>query len=113
MDAYNANPSSMSEALDNLNLIEAENKIVVLGDMLELGKTSYEEHLLIALKLKSMRLTQVILIGEEFKKVSDKIACMYFNNVEDLKKWFSQQSFNDTIFLLKGSRKMTLEKLVQ
>jgi UDP-N-acetylmuramoyl-tripeptide--D-alanyl-D-alanine ligase len=113
MDAYNANPSSMSEALDNLNLIEAPNKIAVLGDMLELGEASYEEHLLMVLKLKNMNLSKVILVGDEFKKVTDKMECVHFNNVSELKKWFEQQSFSDTVFLLKGSRKMTLEKLVQ
>jgi UDP-N-acetylmuramoyl-tripeptide--D-alanyl-D-alanine ligase len=113
MDAYNANPSSMSEALDNLNLIEAENKIAVLGDMLELGTASYEEHLLMALRLKNMQLNKVILVGEEFGKVADKLPCLHFNNIDEVKNWFATQQFTNTIILLKGSRKMTLEKLVQ
>jgi len=113
MDAYNANPSSMSEALDNLNLVEAPHKIAVLGDMLELGEASYEEHLLMALKLKNMHLTQVILVGEEFGKVADKLPCLHFNTIEAVKDWYTAQHFENTLFLLKGSRKMTLEKLVQ
>jgi UDP-N-acetylmuramoyl-tripeptide--D-alanyl-D-alanine ligase len=112
MDAYNANPSSMSEALDNLNLIEAKNKIALVGDMLELGSASHEEHLLIALKLKNMNLTQVVLVGEEFGKVADRLDCLHFNNIEEAKKWFASQGFENTVFLLKGSRRLTLEKLL-
>ncbi len=112
MDAYNANPSSMNEAIDNLALIDAENKIAVLGDMLELGAASYEEHLLIALKLKNLRLKQVILVGEAFKKVVDKLNCIHFNTTAELKEWFSGQHFENTVFLLKGSRKNALEQML-
>jgi UDP-N-acetylmuramoyl-tripeptide--D-alanyl-D-alanine ligase len=112
MDAYNANPSSMSEALDNLNLIEAKNKIAIVGDMLELGEASHEEHLLIALKLKNMNLSQVVLVGEEFGKVADRLNCLHFNNIEEAKQWFASQHFENTVFLLKGSRRLTLEKLL-
>ena len=73
LDAYNANPSSMSEALDNLQQVDAKHKVAILGDMLELGTASYEEHLLIALKLKQLSLDQIILIGPEFGKVKEKI----------------------------------------
>ncbi len=112
MDAYNANPSSMSEALDNLNLIEAENKIAIIGDMLELGEASEEEHLLIALKLKNMNLQQIILVGSEFKKVSKKLNCLHFENTAQLKDWYSKQHIENTLFLLKGSRGIALERML-
>jgi UDP-N-acetylmuramoyl-tripeptide--D-alanyl-D-alanine ligase len=113
MDAYNANPTSMNEALENLNLIEATNKIAILGDMLELGKASYEEHLLIALKLKQMQLSKIILIGAEFGKVANKLDCIHFEEVEAAREWFKAQEFENTVFLLKGSRKLALERLLQ
>lgn len=112
MDAYNANPSSMNEALDNLALIEAPHKIAIIGDMLELGNTSHEEHLLIALKLKNMQLQQVILVGAHFKQVADKLPCLHFNNTTELKAWYQQQDFNDAVILLKGSRGIALEKML-
>jgi UDP-N-acetylmuramoyl-tripeptide--D-alanyl-D-alanine ligase len=112
MDAYNANPSSMGEALNNLDLIESNNKIAILGDMLELGEASYEEHLLMALKLKNMHLKQVILVGEEFAKVADKLDCLHFNNTELLRQWYLQQQFENAVVLLKGSRKIALERML-
>ncbi len=112
MDAYNANPSSMSEALENLSLIQAEKKIAILGDMLELGEASYEEHLLIALKLKNMQLSQVVLVGSEFGKVADKLNCLHFNTTAEAKEWFVSQVFENTVFLLKGSRKLALEQML-
>lgn len=112
MDAYNANPSSMSEAIENLSLIEAEKKVAILGDMLELGKASYEEHLLIALKLKNMQLQQVVLVGSEFAAVADKLNCLHFNTTAEAKAWFGAQTFSNTVFLLKGSRKIALEQLI-
>lgn len=113
LDAYNANPSSMKEALDNLELIQAEKKMVILGDMLELGDASYEEHMLVALRLKNMHLSQIVLIGDEFARVADKLDCLHFNNVEETRRWFVSQPIHNTVILLKGSRKLALEKLLQ
>lgn len=112
MDAYNANPSSMNEALENLSLIKAEKKVAILGDMLELGEASYEEHLLTALKLKNMQLHKVVLVGNEFGKVADKLNCMHFNTTAEAKAWFNSEVFENTVFLLKGSRKMALEQML-
>lgn len=112
LDAYNANPTSMKAAIDNLAGINARNKAVVLGDMLELGHASYEEHLLITMQLKTLNLSEVVLLGPEFGKVKDKINCHHFDSVEQAKDWFNNQHFKDTTFLLKGSRKIGVEKLI-
>lgn len=112
MDAYNANPSSMMEALDNLDQVQAPQKVAILGDMLELGEASYEEHLLIALKLKQLNLAHIILIGPEFGKVKDKLDCHHFDTTREAKKWFDAQPFENTLFLLKGSRGIAVEKIV-
>ena len=103
LDAYNANPSSMTEAL---------NKIAILGDMLELGDASYEEHLLIALKLKNIKLENIILLGNEFGKVKDKLNCQHFNTTEEAKGWFAAQNYQGHLFLLKGSRGIAVEKIL-
>lgn len=112
LDAYNANPSSMAEALDSLHQVEATHKVAILGDMLELGTASYEEHLLIALKLKQLKLDQIILVGPEFGKVREKLDCMHFDNIAEAQEWFAQQQYEDTLFLLKGSRGIAVEKIL-
>lgn len=112
LDAYNANPSSMAEALDSLYQVEAAHKVAILGDMLELGAASYEEHLLIALKLKQLNLDQIILVGPEFGKVREKLDCMHFDNIAEAQEWFAQQQYKDTLFLLKGSRGIAVEKIL-
>lgn len=112
-DAYNANPSSMMEALNSLNAVEHTQKIVILGDMLELGKSSDEEHSLIAIQLRKMNLKHIILVGEQFAKVKDKLPCTHFYEVNELKKWFDLQNFQNSLILLKGSRKIALEKLIE
>lgn len=112
MDAYNANPSSMEEALKSFDELQADNKVAILGDMLELGATSRDEHELIAQKLTAMNLQQVVLIGQEFGAVKDQVPCLHFNTSEEAHQWFMQQSFDDTLFLLKGSRGIALEKVI-
>lgn len=112
MDAYNANPSSMAEALNNFEQIQAAHKVVILGDMLELGDTSLEEHLLIALRLKNLQLDDIVLIGPEFGKVSQKLDCHHFETVEQAQQWFAAKDYQNTLFLLKGSRGVAVEKIL-
>ncbi len=112
MDAYNANPSSMAEALGSFEELQGDNKVVMLGDMLELGEVSEEEHLLVVLKLKQMNLSDIVLVGPEFGKVSQKLDCHHFNHVDEAREWFKQQAYNNTLFLLKGSRGIALEKIL-
>lgn len=112
LDAYNANPTSMKEALDNLGEIDAGKKVAILGDMLELGKASEEEHFLIVSQLKKLSLYGIILVGKEFEKVKDEIDCFHFDDVEQARQWFDRQHYENTTFLLKGSRLIQLEKLL-
>lgn len=112
LDAYNANPSSMEAALESFNVIASGKKIVILGDMLELGKESYKEHMAIAELLKKFSFAKIILTGEEFKKVKDHIHCLHFDTTVELKKWLTAQNFSDTYFLLKASRRIRLEMLL-
>lgn len=112
LDAYNANPSSMKEALENLAGIDAENKVAILGDMLELGEASFEEHFAMAKYIQTLHLQKVVLVGKEFERVHEKIECIHFATTEEAKEWFSKQHFENTTFLLKASRGIALEKIL-
>ncbi len=112
LDAYNANPSSMNNALGSFHQLDAKNKIAILGAMLELGSYSSKEHEKLAQNACSSGLAQVILVGNEFKEAAQKMGILFFENTETLKTWFLQQDFQDSHFLIKGSRSIGLEKLL-
>jgi UDP-N-acetylmuramoyl-tripeptide--D-alanyl-D-alanine ligase len=114
LDAYNANPSSVNAALENFFLLPAENKIVILGDMAELGASSHSEHRDVIERLRNEKLQMKILVGEDFEKAlaTRDASILHFKNVEQLKEWFSRQSFENYFFLLKASRIIGLEKLL-
>lgn len=112
LDAYNANPTSMKEALENLAGIPAEKKVAILGDMLELGEASHDEHFALAKFLQTLHLHKIILVGPEFGKVRDAVSCVHFLTTAEAKEWFSKQHFENTTFLLKGSRGIAVERLL-
>lgn len=112
LDAYNANPTSMKHAIEHFDKMKATQKIVVLGDMLELGSHSEIEHKDIALTASKLSFDKIILVGKEFSKAKKLIDCLHFDNVFELKNWFDEQSFSNTHFLIKGSRGIKLEKLI-
>jgi UDP-N-acetylmuramoyl-tripeptide--D-alanyl-D-alanine ligase len=113
MDAYNANFSSMSAALESFGVMKGTNKVVILGDMLELGEQSSERHQEIINKAKQLDLTKLILCGKEFGKVNqnDK-TILYFQNSESISDWLKKELLNNTTILLKGSRGIALEKVL-
>ena len=113
MDAYNANPVSMQLALENFKNIKATKKIVVLGDMFELGKYSGEEHQKIVDKLTQLKFTKCILVGNEFQKTTRPKNYLGFNTSEDAANYFKQNPPINTTFLLKGSRGIKLEKVLE
>ena len=109
VDCYNANPTSVMAALNSFKLIENENKLVILGDMLELGEISATEHLNV-LNFLSNNNINCITVGNEFKKVESK-----FNNfatVELLIKHINNNQIKSYFILLKGSRAIKLETLI-
>ncbi|MEM9917649.1 MAG: UDP-N-acetylmuramoyl-tripeptide--D-alanyl-D-alanine ligase [Bacteroidota bacterium] len=114
LDAYNANPSSVSQALSNFSKMEAACKIAVLGDMLELGDFSQSEHQKILQQAISHNFDDLWLVGELFEGLAEEknSHIRYFKNTADLKKWFDQQAIENSTLLLKGSRKIALEKLL-
>jgi UDP-N-acetylmuramoyl-tripeptide--D-alanyl-D-alanine ligase len=113
LDAYNANPSSMEAALNNLFSIPHLNKIAVLGDMFELGEESPYEHKKIADFADNSLLSQVILIGKNFEKVAFEKKWVHFNTVTEAKNYFDSLPFSTSLILIKGSRGMKLETLVE
>ena len=113
LDAYNANPSSMTEALKSFDNAKAKNKIAIIGEMMELGVASNEEHEKIAQQVIAMNLSQKIFTGEGFEFLKDKDGVSYFANTALLKEWYKNQQFTDTLFLIKGSRKNKLETIIE
>lgn len=113
LDAYNANPTSLENALESFENLDAAKKIAIIGDMLEMGEYSEKEHQSIYEIAMSLDFEQIILVGKEFGKVPVENSILQFKNIADLKDWFEQQIFQNTHFLIKGSRGIQLEKLIQ
>lgn len=110
VDAYNANPTSMRAAIENFSIIDAPNKVLILGDMLELGELSQQEHQGIVNLLAEKKLTNVILIGTEF--AATQSAFKNFENVSAAKVFLSENPVQDSFVLVKGSRGIKLEQLI-
>ena len=112
LDAYNANPSSMEEALKNFDRIAADNKMVILGQMLELGEYSDAEHRRIAEAALKMNLRFRIFVGEGFSFLKGQPSALYFETGANVKAWLEQQRPEHYHILIKGSRKNELEKIL-
>ncbi|MCX6257741.1 MAG: UDP-N-acetylmuramoyl-tripeptide--D-alanyl-D-alanine ligase [Bacteroidia bacterium] len=110
LDAYNANPSSTEAALQNLLHIKTENKMVILGDMLELGEYAEEEHRKIYNFLLSHSIPG-ILIGKMYKSIANNALYPSFDQVDDFLEWLPQHRIQSAFILVKGSRGIKLEKI--
>jgi UDP-N-acetylmuramyl pentapeptide synthase len=108
LDAYNANPSSMNLAVDELLLYKG-NKLFILGDMKELGSVSEEEHIKVIKKIHNAG-CKAIFIGQEFLKYSNTIY-PFFESVDQLIESSKLESVYNCKILIKGSRSVKLEKL--
>jgi UDP-N-acetylmuramoyl-tripeptide--D-alanyl-D-alanine ligase len=111
LDAYNANPSSMKAAIENFARLPAENKILMLGGMAELGEESLEEHKQLIALITQNKWKNVVLAGGDFLKI--KHPYISFENAVQAKDWFAQQQFSNATILIKGSRSMQMEKVLQ
>lgn len=112
LDAYNANPDSMRQAILNLAAMEGAHKIAILGDMLELGESSAEEHRRIAQLAVEQGFNQVVLTGPAFAEAAREAGLRHFENVDTLREWFVLQDFPPSLLLIKASRGMRLERLL-
>ena len=110
LDAYNANPTSMKAALENFQQLKADYKVAFLGDMFELGKTAEKEHQEICNIAANMYFDQVFLIGENFFKT--KSDCSKFKSFDHLKETLNNKTLKNATILIKGSRGMALERIL-
>jgi len=110
VDCYNANPTSMISALESFVAIQQPNKIAILGDMLELGEISKDEHLKIVNWLNDHHI-HAYLVGDEFLNVNDGITA--FKNVDELNNHLKNTPIKDSLVLLKGSRGIKLENCLE
>lgn len=113
LDAYNANPSSMEVALNNLVGSDAEYHSVILGEMLEVGSTSAAEHKAICERIQTLNLKTVCLVGKEFAQFKNEFPFNFFDKVDDLNEWIGSHSFENETILIKGSRGNRLEKAAE
>ena len=112
VDAYNANPTSMTAALESFVLAQADEKLLILGDMLELGKESQFEHLDIVQKIKKLGFNDVLLVGPEFMKVAEGSGFLSFENNQQTLEYIKAKPVEGKLILLKGSRGIALEVLL-
>ncbi|MBK7957100.1 MAG: UDP-N-acetylmuramoyl-tripeptide--D-alanyl-D-alanine ligase [Bacteroidetes bacterium] len=113
LDAYNANPSSMEEALKNLAAMPQENKVAMIGGMKELGNESAFEHRRIIKFAQQFHFSNFVLVGMEFKEAALELGLIYFETSDLAKTWFQEQSFENTVILIKGSRGTRMEKVIE
>lgn len=112
-DFYNANPSSMTAALNNISVLTANKKTAILGDMFELGPESAEQHELILKQASESGLTDLIFIGKHFYAFKDQFKGMFFETPTEASVYLQENPIQDHLVLLKGSRGMKLESLLQ
>lgn len=113
LDCYNANPSSMAAAIDNLSKLTAEKKIIVLGDMFELGESAAEEHQKVAdLIAEKLRGATVLLVGKLFAAVKGHAEMRRLNDSDEAAEWMKKTNPQDALILVKGSRGMRMEKVM-
>ena len=110
VDAYNANPSSMKVAIENFAATPGNQKVLVLGAMAELGKESIAEHQQIIDEINKYSWTKVALVGGDFTEINH--LHHQFQNASEAGEWLQKQNFKNTYFLIKGSRSMQMEKVL-
>ena len=111
LDAYNANPTSMKAAIESFNAIEASHKVLILGDMLELGTFAQEAHLKMIQLVEDQNWENVLLVGPLFKKCPNSF--LSFKNTTELIHHLESHPIKNSTILLKGSRGIALEKCVE
>lgn len=112
VDAYNANPTSMLAALENFKLLDTPHKMVILGDMKELGTASHSEHLRVTDFISQCGFERVILVGEEFGKCNGA-DFEHYASVEEFADTLRKQKPEGASILIKGSNSMRLSALVE
>ena len=113
LDAYNANPSSMKYSIENFNNLKIESKVLILGDMFELGNMAVIKHKKILNYLQENAYEKVYLVGKEFYRFIDQFDYNFFKETGELYEYFKKNKTINKNILIKGSRGMQLEQLVE
>lgn len=111
-DFYNANPSSMAAALQNIATLESNRKIAIIGDMFELGSESGIQHQKIAAMAEGLDINIMLFIGKDFYAWKDTYKGHFFESPTAAYRWLENNRITDSLVLLKGSRGMALEQLL-
>ncbi len=114
LDAYNANPSSMEKAIENLAQMQGDRKMAILGDMFELGDDTQTEHEKTGILLKEHAIKEALFCGEAMKYAQKSYGRgQYFPRKEDLIKYLKSHKAENTVILIKASRGMALEEVME
>ena len=111
LDAYNANPSSMKLAIENFAAMPGDRKILMIGGMMELGEESEQEHTAILDLISAHNWYHVVLVGPQFKNNHGNY--LHFNDSISAADWFRNAGFENCQILVKGSRSMKMEKVLE
>ena len=118
-DFYNANPSSMFVAIDNIDKVKAARKVVILGDMFEMGEDSAIEHTAVIRKAMEAQVNERIFIGKDFSSQQTEVDdismahATFYMTAEDAITGLKNNPVTNATILIKGSRGMALERLVE
>jgi UDP-N-acetylmuramoyl-tripeptide--D-alanyl-D-alanine ligase len=114
LDAYNANPTSMEKAVYAVSNFKNKNKIMILGDMNELGELSKAEHVKIGKLVKKLKVNDVFFIGNKMRYAHyENPDSSWYENVDSLIEELQKLSFKNSDILIKGSRSLQLEKSIE
>ena len=111
LDAYNANPGSMKAAIENFASMNGDKKILLLGSMKELGTDSKKEHTDIISLIDQFKWHAVVLVGKEFQETSNNY--INFENSLQARDWLKKENLSNAQILIKGSRSMQMEKVME
>ena len=111
LDAYNANPTSMKAALESFKDLKATQKTIILGDMFELGEYSFLEHQTIANLAQGFNIDTIFLVGKNFYKTTT--TNIKFETFDQLIEYLKTNPIENSTILIKGSRGMALERIVE
>lgn len=111
LDAYNANPSSMKVAIENLAAMNTVEKVLIIGAMKELGRETEVEHAKLISLIDEFSWQSVLLVGKEFESIHQQYS--WVATAEQARDWFKNQNFENKTILIKASRGIALEKILQ
>ncbi len=111
-DAYNANPNSMMSSLESFGRLKASSKVIVLGDMMELGEFASSEHRKILELAQSLELSEKIFVGKNFYKERHDFEGIYFEEINAAREYFKSKNLTNSTILLKGSRGISVESIL-